>query len=106
MMTGQIVLGAALIVMGALVTWLRFSPQAKVQQDAGRELAKRRAQAEGAAADGGPESGEPVAAGDKSKKGPVVMDRGAKMWNKRTAVLGPIGIALGLVLVFWGIFGQ
>lgn len=104
-MTGQVAVGVALIVVGALVTWLRFSPQAKMQQQAGRELARRRAQAEGAADDSRSETGAPEAAGEKGNKGPVVMDRGAKMWNKRTAVLGPIGIGLGLVLVFWGIFG-
>ncbi len=92
MMTAQVVLGAALVVLGAVVTWLRFSPQAKRQQEAGRERATRHTQAEDAAE-------------AKSTKGPVVMDRGMKLWNKRTAVLGPIGIVLGLVLVFWGVFG-
>jgi hypothetical protein len=105
MMTGQVAVGGALAVVGALVTWLRFSPQAKMQQEAGRELAKRRVQAADAAADHGTESGGPETASEKGKSDPVVMDRGTKLWNKRTAVLGPIGVVLGLALVFWGIFG-
>jgi hypothetical protein len=91
-MTAQIVLGAVLVLLGALVTWLRFSPQAKKQQEAGREIASRGTQAEDVAE-------------VKNTKGPVVMDRGMKLWNKRTAVLGPLGIGLGLVLLLWGFFG-
>jgi hypothetical protein len=105
MMTEQIVAGAALVVVGAVVTWLRFSPQAKLQQQTGRELAQRRAQSQPPTEESPTDSSAPEAADKKGQSGAMVMDRGAKLWNKRTAVLGPIGIALGLVLVLWGIFG-
>ncbi len=77
MMTEYVILGAVLVVMGAAQMWLRFGSWAK-------ELKKT----------------------EKTQEdGPVLTDRGTRLWNKWTAILGPLGMALGLALLIWGIVG-
>lgn len=78
-----------MVVMGAVQMWLRYGPWAKEQQAVDEALAKRRAEAEL----------------ERAAQEPVVTDRGSKLWNKWTAILGPLGIALGLFLVVWGLVG-
>jgi ferric-dicitrate binding protein FerR (iron transport regulator) len=82
-MTSYIVLGGLLILMGAAQMWMRWGPWAKEQQENDKAVAERRAEA--------------------VEDGSVLADRGSKLWNKWTAILGPLGIALGLFLVAWGI---
>ncbi len=77
MMTEYVILGAVLLVMGAAQMWLRFGSW-------GKELKN---------------------AEEKREDGAVIMDRGAKLWNKWTAILGPLAMALGLALLIWGIVG-
>ena len=77
MMTEYVILGAVLIVLAGVQMWLRYGSW-------GKEL---------------------KAAQEKKEDGPVVTDRGAKLWNKWTAILGPLGLALGLALLIWGLAG-
>lgn len=98
MMTEFIVLGGLLIVMGGVQTWLRYGPWAKEQQEVDEALAKRRAEAE-----------EQMAAerqGAPDEERPTLSNRGSRLWTKWTAILGPLGIGLGIFLVFWGLFGE
>jgi len=99
------ILGGILVVMGAVQLWLRWGPWAKEQQENEKALAKRRAEAVAQEEDGGAAVDGRPPPGPKSKGGPVVMDRGSKLWNKWTAALGPLGIAFGLVLIIWGVVG-
>jgi hypothetical protein len=102
-MTSYIVLGALLVLMGAAQIWLRWGPWAKEQQQAEKALAERRLEAAKNRQLGQADT-EASAAGEARENRPVVTDRGTKLWNKWTAILGPLGILLGLFLVLWGIF--
>jgi len=105
MTLGYIVFGGVLVAVGAAVTWLRFSPLAKRQQEAERELAMRRAEAAKEVAADEPVQQDHAAAQSRGAKNPVTTDRGAKLWNTRTALLGPLGIAVGMVLIVLGVVG-
>jgi hypothetical protein len=98
MNTSYIVLGGVLVLMGSVQMWLRYGSWGKEQQEAELALAKRRAAANEADAE------DADADGESRESGAVFVDRGSKLWNKWTAILGPLGIALGLFLVLWGIF--
>ena len=96
-----IVLGAVLVVMGAVQMWLRYGPWAKEQREA--EAARRRAaRAKTPGCDEGAEGG-PLTAEEPTEAAGVVMERGAKVWNTWTAILGPLGIAFGVVLIVLGV---
>jgi ferric-dicitrate binding protein FerR (iron transport regulator) len=82
-MTSYIVLGGLLVLMGAAQMWMRWGPWAKEQRENEKAVAERRAEA--------------------VEDGSVLADRGSKLWNKWTAILGPLGIGLGIFLVVWGI---
>ncbi len=97
MMTEYVVLGGLLVVMGGVQMWLRYGPWAKEQQAVDEALAKRRAEDEQQMA------AEQQEGADADR--PAVTDRGSKLWTTWTAILGPLGIALGLFLVLWGLFG-
>ena len=88
MTTEYIVLGALLIVMGGVQTWLRHGPAGKVMGAGEEKLAARRAEA----------VGEDAAA---------QADRGGKKgWASWTASLGGVSVALGVVLVVLGVLGR
>jgi hypothetical protein len=111
-MLEQIVLGAILVVMGGVQMWLRYGPWGKELQVEQQALASRRAEALAAAAaedeDVDADEGPDVLTntGDKKPARPVVTDRGSKLWNKWTSILGPLGILFGLGLMIWGIVGK
>lgn len=87
-----IVLGAILIVMGVVQTWLRHGPEGKKIAAANKELYQRRL-----------ESVEPGAAHDAAAK---AEKRSRKMWSSWTAILGGVGVAFGIVLIVLGVLGQ
>lgn len=100
-----VVLGAVLLVMGAAQMWLRYGSWAKEQKKAEMDLARRRAEKAKAAARE-TEAGEGQATADEpAETAIVVMQRGTKIWNTWTAILGPLGIVFGLVLVVLGALG-
>jgi hypothetical protein len=78
-----IVLGAILIVMGAVQTWLRHGPGAKELDKAQRS--------------------ERPATGQGSSRGGV---RSGRAWESWTAVLGGVSIVLGILLVVLGVLGR
>jgi hypothetical protein len=88
-MIEYMVLGGVLIIMGAVQVWLRWGPWGK--EIKGQQQAR---------AGAGSTTGEAAKRGEQS--GPVVVDRGAKLWNKWTGILGPLGIAFGVLLIIWG----
>ncbi len=85
-----LVLGVILIIMGVAQTWLRHGPGAQDLRAEQEALAERRL--ENASAD------QLDAAGRAAK-------RSGKAWNGWTAILGGVGIALGIVLVVLGVLG-
>lgn len=89
-----IVLGALLIVMGGVQTWLRHGPAGKAIQAEQRELAARRLEnAESAG------QGEMDAARRAAK-------RTNKAWSSWTAIVGGLSVILGIVLVIFGVLGR
>lgn len=72
-----VILGGVLLVMGAVQMWLRYGTWAREEKKT-------------------EESGE---------TGMVVRPRGTKVWNTWTAILGPLGLVFGLVLVVLGALG-
>ena len=87
-----IVLGAILIVMGVVQTWLRHGPEGRKLQVMQRELAERRL-----------ENAQPGADHDAAAK---AEKRSRKMWISWTAILGGVGIAFGVALIVLGLLGQ
>jgi hypothetical protein len=73
--------------MGAVQMWLRWGPWGKEVR--GQQQACPEAD---------PTTGEE----EKVTDSPAGVDRGGKLWNKWTGILGPLGIACGLLLVIWG----
>ena len=96
-----IVLGAVLVVMGAVQMWLRYGPWAKEQREA--EAARRRAARAKTSGRDAEAEGGPLTAEEPTEAAGVVMARGAKVWNTWTAILGPLGIAFGVVLIVLGV---
>jgi hypothetical protein len=80
---GYIVLGVVLIVMGAIQTWLRHGPWAKEQEDEEQQGVRRPAE---------------VSSGGRLRSG--------RRWESWTAVMGGVGIVLGIVLVVMGLTGS
>ena len=105
MMTEYVVLGALLVIMGGAQMWLRWGPWAKDIEEADEALARRRAEAAAvAAADEGEEETAEGGVASADKEPARLTPAGSRLWNKWTAILGPLGILLGLFLIFWGIF--
>jgi hypothetical protein len=98
------VLGVVLVVMGAVQIWLRYGPWAKEQQAPEAAAAERSAD-NGSAAGGKTAGGNPTAVQRGGRSGPVIRERGAKVWTTWTAILGPLAIVFGLVLVILGALG-
>jgi hypothetical protein len=98
-----VILGVVLIVMGGVQIWLRYGPWAKEQQAAEWEAAKRRAEVR-ASADTEAADGDPTAKAT-GRSGPAARDRGSRVWTTWTAILGPLAIVFGLVLVILGGLG-
>jgi hypothetical protein len=92
-----IVLGAILIIMGAVQTWLRHGPGAKDLDRAGRS--ERPATENGTSQEAGSEAGR----GGGPVRGGV---RSGRVWESWTAILGVVSIALGIVLVVLGVMGR
>ena len=92
-----IVLGAILIIMGAVQTWLRHGPGAKDLDQAGRSgrpaTEDRTSQ----------EAGSEARPGGGVARGGV---RSGRVWESWTAILGVVSIALGIVLVVLGVMGR
>ena len=82
-----IFLGGVLIVMGAVQAWLRHGPGAKAVDEADRS---------------GP---PPKAQGTERQRSPGGV-RSGRAWEAWTAILGGVGIALGIVLVILGVMGR
>ena len=120
-----VVLGVILIVMGIVQTWLRHGPGGRALRAEDAEVAARRAQAiaaaraaeidgdedaddDAGAEDDGGAGGAPGAAPNGRRQAdrdcrPVL--RSGKVWTAWTAILGGVGIALGIVLVVLGALG-
>ncbi len=96
-----IVLGAILIVMGAVQTYLRHGPGGRALRAEQEELAQRRAEAR--AAERAEEPGEAVERPDSASK---AERRTNKAWTGWTAILGGLSIALGIVLLVLGVLGR
>lgn len=88
-----IVLGVLLIIMGGVQTWLRHGP-------GWRDLDKETADGTGAGA--GPGGGR-LPQVDVTPGGRL---RSGRRWNAWTAVMGGVGIVLGIVLVVMGVLGR
>jgi hypothetical protein len=104
-----VVLGAILVVMGAVQIWLRYGPWAKEQREA-RGGQANSADCEDtvgarAAADEEETVGGRVTAEEPIEAAAVTAGRSAKVWNTWTAILGPLAIVFGLVLVVLGALG-
>ena len=96
-----IVLGVILIIMGAVQTYLRHGPEGRklrAEQDA---LQKRRAEqaAKAAASDPDIEPGT-LESDTRARK------RSNKAWTGWTAILGGVGIAVGIALIILGVLGR
>jgi uncharacterized membrane protein HdeD (DUF308 family) len=100
-----VVLGVVLLVMGAVQMWLRYGPWAKEQRRVEAELAERRAERTRASGREGGADADSVTAEETAEATTVVMQRGSKVWNTWTAILGPLGIVFGLVLIVLGALG-
>ena len=97
MTTEYLVLGALLIVMGGVQTWLRHGPGAKTPEGADRS----RQSPPGPGADDGRPRGP--GADEGRPRGGV---RSGRVWESWTAVLGGISVVLGIVLVILGVMGR
>ena len=97
-----IVLGAILIIMGAVQTWLRHGPGAKDLDQAGRS---ERPATENGTSQG---AGSGVGRGDGAGRGGAGRGgvRSGRVWESWTAILGVVSIALGIVLVVLGVMGR
>jgi hypothetical protein len=105
-MLEQIILGAILVVMGGVQMWLRYGPWGKELQVEQKALASRRAEAMAEAAAEDEDKDASAESGDSKEAKRVVADRGSKLWNKWTGILGPLGILFGLGLMIWGIVAK
>jgi hypothetical protein len=86
-----IVLGALLIAMGGIQTWLRHGPGGRALRAEQEELAKRRL-------DNASEEQRDAAARAAKRSG--------KVWSSWTAILGSVSIALGIALLVLGVLGR
>ena len=119
-----VVLGAVLIFMGIIQAWLRHGPWGKELRSEQAQVAARRAERakaaqesvvlRGASADMGDETGDAagVAAAGGVDRGPEydavaakVDKRAGRAWNAWTAILGPLSMAFGIVLLVLGLLG-
>jgi hypothetical protein len=110
-----VVLGALIMVMGVIQIWLRHGPEGRklrAEQDAVRE--RRLKEAEVARAEMEAEyedatSGDEAAAAHERRKrfeaDQKAFRRSNRLWTGWTAILGGVGIGLGIVLVILGILG-
>jgi hypothetical protein len=85
-----IVLGAILIVMGVVQTWLRHGPEGRRLRAEQQALAERRLE---------------NATADEQDATLRAAKRSGKVWSSWTAVLGGVGIAFGIVLIVLGVLG-
>jgi hypothetical protein len=110
-----VVLGAVLIVLGVVQAWLRHGPWGKELRAEQEEVAGRRAErakaaveaARRAEADDGSDSDddEAVAYPEYDAVAAKVDKRAGKAWSAWTAILGPLSMAFGIVLLVLGILG-
>jgi hypothetical protein len=117
-----VVLGAILLVMGAVQTWLRHGPWGKELRAEQMEVVARRAERAQAAKDGAARAAARAEAtagtdtdADDTDDGddypaydPIaekVDKRAGKAWNGWTAILGGIAMAFGVALLVLGLLG-
>jgi hypothetical protein len=94
MTVGSLVLGAVLILMGCIQIWLRHGPASKAATSEDETLgAERRSQSR----ETRPSSASYPGAG---------RIRSGRAWEAWTAILGFLGVALGIVLVVMGVLGK
>jgi hypothetical protein len=86
-----IVLGALIIIMSAVQIWLRHGPGGKALRVEQEALSERRIDNA---------SEEEHDAAWKAAK------RAGRLWNGWTAILGPVGMALGIALLVFGLLGR
>jgi hypothetical protein len=115
-----LVLGGVLIVMGAVQTWMRHGSWAKEPGEAATTAAEEETAAvvDAAVADAAVEDAtadeEAVDGGAVDEEAAFGPDPGAvkagrrsgKVWGAWTAILGPVSMALGIVLVVLGVLGH
>ena len=116
-----VVLGAILIVMGVVQTWLRHGPWGKELQAEQAEVVARRAERAQAAKEAAARAvaraeataGTDADSDDDDDEDYSVYDpiaekvdkRAGKAWNGWTAILGGISMAFGVVLLVLGLLG-
>jgi Tfp pilus assembly protein PilN len=100
-----VVLGAVLVVMGAVQMWLRYGPWAKEQKELEAALVQRRSEKAKASAREGGVDAEARSAEEAPERTTVILQRGSRVWTTWTAILGPLGMIFGLVLVVLGVLG-
>jgi hypothetical protein len=110
-----VVLGAILIVMGAVQTWLRHGPWGKEMRAGEAEVAARRAEVARAAARAEATAGTDVDGAEATEAGGAhpgydsadekAYRRSGKAWSGWTAILGGVSMVFGLTLLVLGLLG-
>ena len=83
-----LILGAVLVVMGVVQVWLRHGPGSK---DSGDEVRSEGDRSEG-------DRSEEVRSAGKIRSG--------RAWEAWTAMLGGVGIVVGIALIVMGVLGR
>jgi hypothetical protein len=116
-----VVLGAVLIAMGIVQTWIRHGPWGKELRAEQAEIVARRAQRAEAAREaaarteeGKGDEADDAGAVDAAAAAVAVREReltakvdkrAGKAWSAWTAVLGPLSMAFGIALLVLGLLG-
>ena len=100
-----VVLGAVLIFMGGLQTWLRHGPLGKELRAEQAEVAARRAERARAAQEAAAGSDDTGLSAEYDEVAAKVDKRAGKAWSAWTAILGGLSVALGIALLVLGILG-
>jgi len=88
-----LILGAVLVVMGVVQVWLRHGPGSK---DSGDEVRSEGDRSEGDRSEG--DRSEEVRSAGKIRSG--------RAWEAWTAMLGGVGIVVGIALIVMGVLGR
>jgi hypothetical protein len=86
-----VVLGALIIVMSAVQIWLRHGPGGKALRAEQEAMSERRIA---------------NAAEEERDAAWKAAKRSGRLWNGWTAILGGVGIALGIALLVFGVLGR
>ena len=114
-----IILGGIIIVMGAVQIWLRHGPEGRKLRAEQEEVRQRRLKeaeavraeldAEDEEAEDRRDGGDAAAAAERRRRfesDTKAFGRTNRLWTGWTAVLGGVAIAVGIVLVIFGILGH